>query len=203
MRANLIEFFLSANLPEHHAELAAVDRNKADRALASLTRVTHRLAINGHDLIRQRREQVAHAANEARFELLRIERGKHAPKSIVGVDAPFRGNMPAQPLQLLFSPDLNGYPSVRARQDRTERHHQYLRQVISRRAAARINQISKASSILSTSSCISWRHPKDESKRQCREAYKTFPQTLVQQRFLISDTCDCPFTTLQLPEKSN
>lgn len=95
------------------------------------------------NLIGQVREQAAHPADKARFELSRIERREYATKGIVRWDTLLQRKVPTQPVQLLFAPDLDGDPTVSAREDRAQRDHQHFGQVVRRCAAARIAQVSE------------------------------------------------------------
>lgn len=96
-----------------------------------LQRAAAGLAVDGdHGIRTQGWKNRTNPAPERRFEFVRIDHAEQPAKSVMRRNAGFQLEVAAQPVQLLFRPQLDFHEGVGSDQHRIDRHNQQFDQVV-------------------------------------------------------------------------
>ena len=127
---DLVGLLRRGPLPQHQSCPRRKRRDQVQRGGVDSTRAAAGLAVEGHDLRPQNRQNAADPAPESGLELLRIDQPEHPPEGVVRGNAMGQSQVATQPVQLLPRPQLDLHKRVRPHQHRFHRHHQQLHQVM-------------------------------------------------------------------------
>ncbi len=187
-RRDFIRFL--RRLPLTHGDSATAHERAhyMDRLLAAspIMRVACRLAIQRHDLSRQRGTQRFHPPQKARLKFRAAQRCKHPADRVMRGDTIFQRYMLPQPVQPFLAPFFNRFPIIHAAEHRAQRQEQYVRQSMHRPTDnSRVRQRFKAVFQRLQSNFHFHRIPpgKTQSKRYFPFVYNPFFKSLIVNEF--------------------